>query len=121
MPKNVEDSHNICNHRHVLLPLEHDNIPIQDNLTDEIQRCEDIIVLNVGGTRYEILKSNFAFWPTTRLSQLVRAKTDVEILKLCDGFLPAANTYKPREYFFLRNWSNFNAILDMCYMMKRLY
>ena len=64
------------------------------------------------GTRFHILKSNFAVFPTTRLSKLVRARTDEDILRLCDGYSDNSNN-RGREYFFNRNWASFNCILDM--------
>ena len=65
--------------------------------------------------RFHILKSSFAEFPTTRLSKLVRARRDEEILRLCDGYSDDGNNCKPgrREYFFNRNWASFNCILDM--------
>ena len=112
MLNNVEEKYKIYKRRNALLPMEQHNVQIQDNHTDEIKQCNEIIVLNVGGTKHEVLKSNFAYWPTTRLSQLVRARTDDEILKYCDGFL-AATAYRKQEYYFQQNWINFNSILDM--------
>ena len=112
MITSIEEKYTIYKRRNALLPMEQHNIQIQDDQTHAINRCNEIIVLNVGGTKHEVLKSNFAYWPNTRLSQIVRAKSDDEILKYCDGFL-VATARKPQEYLFRRNWSNFNSILDM--------
>ena len=112
MLKNVEDNYAIYKRRrNALLPLSNCNIDIQDDFTDQISKCEEIITLIVGGTRYEVLKKNFAYWPTTRLSKLIRATTTKEILKYCDGF-SEATFHKRQEYYFQHNWSNFNSILD---------
>ena len=94
------------------------NVPIQDSFSEELKKTDDIIVFNVGGTKFEVLKSNFAYWPTTRLSRLVRAKTEEEILNLCEGFVTSScpgKLYPQRkeEYYFHRNWNNFNSILDL--------
>ena len=112
MLKNVEDNYAIYKRRrNALLPMVDSNIHIQDDFTDRISKCDEIIVLNVGGTRHEVLKKNFAYWPTTRLSKLVRATTRKDILKYCDGF-SEATSHKRQEYYFQHNWSNFNSILD---------
>ena len=87
---------------------------LHDNFSDIIKQSRDIIVLNVGGTRFHVMKSNFAAWPSTRLSRLVRAGTEEEILSLCDGFTPNVDSPQGRvEYFFNRNWTTFNSILDI--------
>ena len=57
---------------------------IEDEETDYILISEDIICILVGGTMFQIMKSKFAFWPKTRLSKLMRAKTKQEMLTLCD-------------------------------------
>ena len=111
--QNVEANYAIYKRRRNALPPTGDwNIQIQDEDTEKISKSEDIIALNVGGTRYEVLKKNFAYWPTTRLSKLVRATTEEEILKYCDDFKEFSSIYKPSEYYFKNNWSNFNSILD---------
>lgn len=112
MLKNVEQNYGIYKRRNALMPMEQHSIPIQDIHTEEIKRCDNIIVFNIGGTKHEVLKSNFAYWPTTRLSRLIRARTKDEILKYCDGF-SEASLHKREEYFFQHNWNNFNSILDM--------
>ena len=114
MLKNVEDNYAIYKRRRNALPIQIQDkyIQIQDEETEHISNSEAIIVLNVGGTRYEILKKNFAYWPTTRLSKMVRAKTKEDILKYCDGVSEFPSEHKPSEYYFTHNWSNFNSILD---------
>ena len=87
-----------------------DWILIQDELTDHISKSEEIIAIYVGGTRYEVLKKNFAYWPTTRLSKMIRAKTNQDILKYCDG-TSNATSQRYQEFYFRKNWSNFNSIL----------
>ena len=98
-------------------------VPLQDSYSELLQKAEDIIIFNVGGTKYEVLKSNFANWPTTRLSRLVRANTEEEILSLCEGFRTSFSSHRnitQDEYYFHRNWNNFNSILDL-YRHTRLH
>ncbi len=65
------------------------------------------MILDVGGRRHKVLESNFNIFPNTRLGKLVRARTEEDILGLCDGFLDADTP----EFFFDRNWHSFNSIL----------
>ena len=67
------------------------------------------MILDVGGRRHKVLESNFNIFPNTRLGKLVRAKTEEDILSLCDGYLDGDIP----EYFFDRNWTSFNSILDI--------
>ena len=100
----------------------HESVPVLDNFSERISKIKDIIVFNVGGTRFEVLKSSFAYWPTTRLSRLVRAETEEEILGLCDGYVRRSTPgirYK-EEYYFNRDWSNFNSILNL-YRNRKLH
>ena len=92
------------------LPTDDWNILIQDELTEQISKSEEIIAIYVGGTRYEVLKKNFAYWPTTRLSKMIRAKNNHDILKYCDG-TSNATFQRYQEFYFRKNWSNFNSIL----------
>ena len=39
----------------------------EDACTGILRKSKEIIVLDVGGTKYYVLKSTFATWPTTRL------------------------------------------------------
>ena len=57
---------------------------VEDKHTSDILNCDDIICFVVGGTRFQIMKSKFAYWPQTRLSKLIRAKSEIERRKLCD-------------------------------------
>ena len=103
---------------------EHQNVPLEDSFSEGISKMNDILVLNVRGTKFEVLKSNFAYWPTTRLSRLVRAKTEEEILSLCEGFISEPSSPGRRckeEYYFHRDWSNFNSILDLYRNNKKLH
>ena len=86
---------------------------IEDKDTSDLLKCNDIICFIVGGTRFQIMKSKFAYWPETRLSKLIRAETQNEILKLCDKYF-VSNERKTtmKTYIFFRNGSNFNSILD---------
>ena len=92
------------------LPTDDWNILIQDELTEQISTSDEIIAIYVGGTRYEVLKKNFAYWPTTRLSKMIRAKTNQDILKYCDG-TSNATFQRYQEFYFRKNWGNFNSIL----------
>lgn len=58
--------------------------------------------------------SNFAIYPNTRLSRLVRAQTEGEIMALCDGHdvREDAKGDVASEFFFNRAWTTFNSILD---------
>ena len=44
-----------------------------------------------------------------RLGKLVRATKKEEIMALCDGYQEG----EVPEYFFDRNWTSFNSILDI--------
>ena len=87
---------------------------VKDSHTTEILEChDDILNFIVGGTKYQVLKSNFAYWPRTRLSRIVRAADcKKDILKLCDNFRICPKTGQP-QYIFNRRWNNFNSLLDM--------
>ena len=113
MLQNVEDNYAIYIRRRNALPLLFGdwNIQIQDAFTERISKSDEVVVLNVGDTRYEVIKKNFAYWPTTRLSKLVRATTRQDILRYCDGF-NEDTARKCEEFYFKNNWSNFNSILD---------
>ena len=87
---------------------------VADMETPRILACNDIISFIVGGTHFQILKSKFAHWPTTRLSRLIRAKTKHEILSLCSNYVVCEKSGQIKTYIFLRNGNNFNAILDKC-------
>ena len=67
------------------------------------------MVLDVGGRRHKVLESNFNIYPNTRLGKLVHARTEAEILNLCDAYIAG----EVPEYFFDRNWHSFNSILDI--------
>ena len=84
----------------------------EDNETSHLINCHDLVCFIIGGTQFQILKSKFAYWPKTRLSMLIRAKTKDEILKLCDNVIFCDNSEQPKTYIFLRSGINFNSILD---------
>ena len=85
---------------------------VEDEKTNDIKGYNDIITFIVGGTTFQTLRSNFAYWPTTRLSQLVRANGTRDVLRFCDKvrFCPKTGQHK---YTFNRSGNNFNSILDM--------
>ena len=79
------------------------SVPLRDSFSETLKKADDIIIFNVGGTKFEVLKSNFAYWPTTRLSRLVRANTEEEILSLCEGFrisTAARGNVSKKEYYW---------------------
>ena len=86
----------------------------EDEQTDVILESDDIICIIVGGTTFQVMKSKFAFWPQTRLSKLMRAKTKQEMLTLCDEVIFHDQTNQPTKFIFLRNATNINSILDKC-------
>ena len=86
----------------------------EDKETPRILACDDLICFDVGGTQFQILKSKFAYWPKTRLSRLIRAKTRKEILNLCNKYVVCEESGQKKKYIFLRNGNNFNSILDKC-------
>ena len=85
---------------------------IEDEETPGLSTSDDLICFIIGGTEFQILKSKFAYWPKTRLSQLIRAKTTDEILTICDNVIFCEISKQPKKYIFLRNGRNFNSILD---------
>ena len=85
---------------------------LEDDITEMIKKSRDIIVFNVRGTEFHILRKNFATLPTTRLSRLIRATNRKDILKLCDGYQKLGPAHRP-EYIFHRNPNFFNAVLDL--------
>ena len=86
---------------------------IEDQETPCILDCDEIVSFLIEGTQFQIIKSKFAYWPRTRLSRLIRAKTKSEMLNLCDSVTFCEKSGKPKDYIFLRNAKSFNSILDM--------
>ena len=70
--------------------------------------AQQILLLNVGGMNFRVMRSNFSILPRTRLSRLARAYTKEQILSLCDGYTEG----EVKEFYFNRNWTTFNSILD---------
>ena len=85
---------------------------LEDDMTNDIKKSRDILVFQVGGTEFHVMRRNFAKYPTTRLSRLIRARTTKEILKLCDGYINRGPPHRP-EFIFHRNPNFFNAVLDV--------
>ena len=84
----------------------------EDKESSHLLKCDDLVCFIVGGTQFQILKSKFAYWPKTRLSMLIRAKTKDEMLKFCDDVIFCDKSGQPKKYIFLRSGKNFNSILD---------
>ncbi len=68
------------------------------------------IAINVGGTKFKVRASCLtkSSAPRSRLARLVRATTEEEVLRLCDGYMAGETP----EFFFNRSWQSFNSILD---------
>ena len=60
---------------------------MEDEETSILLASDNLVSFIVGGTKFQTAKSNFAFWPKTRLSRLIRAKTEEEKLRLCDKYI----------------------------------
>ena len=93
----------------------------EDKETSRLLNSDDLVCFIMGGTQFQILKSKFAYWPKTRLSMLIRAKTKDEILKLCDNVIFCDNSGQPKTYIFLRSGINFNSILDTLNFCIKLF
>ena len=39
---------------------------VEDHYTKQIKKSKEIIILDVGGTKFHVFESIFATWPTTR-------------------------------------------------------
>ena len=57
------------------------------------------IILDVGGTRFQVSRASLSLYPDTRLGKLVSTHNVDQILSLCEEFRPG----NPEEYFFDRN------------------
>lgn len=68
---------------------------------------EKRVLLNVGGSQHEVLWKTLARLPNSRLGRLCRVKSHSELMSLCDDYNLAKN-----EFFFDRNATSFNAILN---------
>ena len=96
----------------LILATDNKKILLEDDMTNDIKKSRDILVFQVGGTEFHVMRRNFAKYPTTRLSRLIRARTTEEILKLCDGYINRGPPHRP-EFIFHRNPNFFNAVLDV--------
>lgn len=85
-------------------------------LKDLDNTCEDLVCINLSGKKFFVMKKNFARFPNSRLSCMLRCSRREDIEKFCDlyqeGNIP--------EYFFDRSWKGFNDILDV-YRLGRLH
>ena len=96
-------------------PLSWNEKLVEDDKTADILECDDIICLIIGGTQFQIMKSKFAYWPQTRLSKLIRAENEDEMLLYCDKVIFSCQSPQmPEKFVFLRSGTNFNSIFDKC-------
>ena len=65
------------------------------------------VLLNVGGTRYELSWALLDKLPQSRLGRLRKCRTEEEVLEVADGYDPDRN-----EFFFHRQPRNFNSVLN---------
>ena len=90
-----------------------DKETMEDEETSALLASDDLISFIVGGSKFQTTKSKFAYWPKSRLSRLIRAKTKKEKLQLCDGyFVCEAETKTIETYLFFRSGKSFDAVLD---------
>ena len=83
---------------------------MEDEETSILLASDNLVSFIVGGTTFQTAKSNFAFWPKTRLSRLIRAKTEKEKLRLCDKYVVCEKFME--TYVFFRSGKSFDAVLD---------
>ena len=72
---------------------------------------ENMVIFIVGGDTFKTFPYHFNKWPESRLSRLIKAKTEGEILELCDEYCVDSSGIK--TYTFYRNPDHFNTILDV--------
>ena len=85
---------------------------MEDEETSILLASNNLVSFIVGGTKFQTVISNFAFWPKTRLSRLIRAKTEKEKLRLCDKYIVCEETKVIETYVFFRSGISFDAVLD---------
>ena len=85
---------------------------MEDEETSILLASDNLVSFIVGGTKFQTVISNFAFWPKTRLSRLIRAKTEKEKLRLCDKYIVCEETKVIETYVFFRSGKSFDAVLD---------
>ena len=97
-------------------PCYHKDI-MEDEKTSELLACDNLITFIVGGTKFQTAKSKFAYWPKTRLSKLIRAKSRKEKLELCDKYIVCKGATNVETYIFFRSGKSFDAILDKFWVL----
>ena len=65
------------------------------------------VLLNIGGTRFEVSWALLDKLPQSRLGRLRKCRTEEEVLEVADGYDPDRN-----EFFFHRQPRNFNPVLN---------
>ena len=77
----------------------------------KFQNQKEPIIFDLNGETFQIFKSNFNKWPTTRLSRLINANSESVRRGLCDEY--SVNVDGIKTYKFYRNPDHFNTILDL--------
>ena len=93
---------------------------MEDEETSVLLASDNLISFIVGGTKFQTAKSNFAFWPKTRLSRLIRAKTEKEKLRMCDKYIVCEETKIMETYVFFRSGKSFDAVLDKSILIHNI-
>ena len=73
------------------------------------EKQKQFVIIDVGGERYQANRDSFLKYPNTRLGKLMNSSSIVEILTLCEEYIPG----NPPEYFFDKNPENFPSVLEM--------